>query len=224
MRYFILRTGEQYGPYSKGEVQGYLRTGDIYPGDLSRSDEMNQWLPVSQVLGTGAPPSPSPAASCNSASSIEFPPRAVLAAAEPPALHWGVLLVFAVVTAGLFSWIWSVVLAGWVRRIDPRNRAILLLICCPVLSIVAVAALFTAPDRTGLMATAVFAQLAAVAFFVVAIFGIRRSILAHYRANENPSFSLSRFMTLLFGVVYFQFKLNDMRDAERAAQFIAVHH
>ncbi len=69
MNYFILRDGEQYGPYSQAEVQRYLRTGDIFPGDLSRTEEMNQWLPVSKVLGSAAPPPPSPDAACCAARS-----------------------------------------------------------------------------------------------------------------------------------------------------------
>lgn len=60
MSYFILRDGQQYGPYSQADVERYLRRGDIYPGDLSRTEKMNQWLPVSQVLGSAAPPPPSP--------------------------------------------------------------------------------------------------------------------------------------------------------------------
>ena len=58
MSYFILRDGLQYGPYSRTELQRYLQTGELYPGDLGRSQEVTQWLPVSQLLGTGPPPSP----------------------------------------------------------------------------------------------------------------------------------------------------------------------
>ena len=59
MDYFILRDGLQYGPYSRSELQVYLRTGEVFPGDLGRSEQMNQWLPVLRLLGTAAPPQPS---------------------------------------------------------------------------------------------------------------------------------------------------------------------
>ena len=217
--YFILRTGEQYGPYSHAELRRYLRTGDIYPGDLGRSEEMKEWLPVSQVLGTGAPPLPSLAAG---ASTIEPPPRTVLATPEPPGLHWGVVLLLVVLTFGLFGWIWSVVIAGWVQKIDPRSRAPWLLISCFAMSIVAVSTFYLAPDHAGL--GSVLAQLAAVALFILAIFGMRRSIMAYYCTNQGIPLSLNSAMTLFFNVVYFQFKFNRMPHAKTPTQLMMLHH
>jgi len=113
MNYFILRDGLQYGPYSQAEVQRYLRIGDIYPGDLSRTEKMNRWLPVSQVLGSAAPPPSSPEAPCSTAVSpnngssasattfasttVRLPPRLSLGSAsvvsrEPLHCSWRSLL------------------------------------------------------------------------------------------------------------------------------------
>lgn len=223
MRYFILRNGEQYGPYSKAEVQRYLRSGDIYPGDLGRSEAMKEWLPVSQVLGTGAPPPPSPAANSDSASSSQFPPHISSPAAEPPGLHWAILLLLAVLTFGLFGWIWSFVLARWARKIDPRNRATLLLITALAMSIGAITAFLSTPNRAEQLTLVALLQLAAVVLFEISIFGLRRFILQHY-ADLDISLSLSRAATFFFSIVYFQFKFNRIHHAQSAAQWMTIHY
>lgn len=51
MNYFISRAGQQYGPYSLDEVQRYVASGNILVSDLARSEAMEHWAPVSQVVG-----------------------------------------------------------------------------------------------------------------------------------------------------------------------------
>jgi hypothetical protein len=58
MSYFILRNGQQYGPYSSADLDRYLAQGGIVTTDLARTEEMNQWLPLSQILGNASPPPP----------------------------------------------------------------------------------------------------------------------------------------------------------------------
>lgn len=41
----------------------------------------------------------------------------------PPSLHWSVLLLLSIVTAGAFALLWSSDQARWVRRVDSRNKA-----------------------------------------------------------------------------------------------------
>ncbi|HTT19890.1 MAG TPA: DUF4339 domain-containing protein [Candidatus Sulfotelmatobacter sp.] len=223
MRYFILRNGEQYGPYSKVEVQRYLRTGEIYPGDLGRSQGINQWLPVSQLLGTGAPPLPSPATDSDSASGGHLPPHDTSPAPEPPGLHWAIALLLAVLTLGFFGWIWSLVLARWVRRADPDNRAKLLLISALAASIGAITMLLSTPNRLEHVALIALLQFAAVVLFEIAIFGMRASILQHYEDLGIP-LSLNSAETFFFNVVYFQFKFNRIHHAQSTTQWMTVHH
>jgi hypothetical protein len=54
--YFILRNGEQYGPYSPADIERYLTVGGIVVTDLARTEEMNQWLPLSQIIRNTPPP------------------------------------------------------------------------------------------------------------------------------------------------------------------------
>jgi hypothetical protein len=226
MGYFILRNGEQYGPYSQTDVQRYLRTGDIFPGDLSRTEEMNEWLPVSRVLGSAAPPPPSlvaepvlaggTPATAVAPPNAQLPPHSLAVAPPPPGMHWGVLLLLMVLTFGFFGWLWSSVIAHWVRRIDARNDATLLLAFSFALNIAAIALLYMRRDWT---AWVVVAALAACVLFVFAIFGMRKSIRVYYRARENI-LSLSAVMTFFFHIVYFQFKFNRIRQAKSVPQLV----
>lgn len=63
MNYFILRNGQQYGPYSQANLQLYLSVGNISLNDLGRTEGMNEWLPLAQIMSNSAPsPPPGPAA------------------------------------------------------------------------------------------------------------------------------------------------------------------
>ena len=39
-----------YGPYTLEDLQRYLASGNVLPTDLAKSEEMSDWLPVSQIL------------------------------------------------------------------------------------------------------------------------------------------------------------------------------
>jgi hypothetical protein len=54
--YFILRNGQPYGPYSPADVERYLAVGGIVATDLARTEEMNQWLPLSHIIRNMPPP------------------------------------------------------------------------------------------------------------------------------------------------------------------------
>src|SRR5437016_5603818 len=53
MNYWVSRGGQQYGPYSLADLQKYVASGNILATDMARSESMNQWLPVSQILAGG---------------------------------------------------------------------------------------------------------------------------------------------------------------------------
>ena len=41
----------------------------------------------------------------------------------PPRLHWALVLLFTVLTLGVFYVVWMFVQSAWVRRIDPESKA-----------------------------------------------------------------------------------------------------
>ncbi len=51
-----------------------------------------------------------------------------VAGAVPPGIHWFVLLLLGAVTCGVFMWVWIFVEAGFVKKIDPRNKSMMWLV------------------------------------------------------------------------------------------------
>jgi hypothetical protein len=127
----------------------------------------------------------------------------------PPRVHWAVLLVvFAAAEAGaymlfphpyrelvmnLVASVWPIYLCIWIRKIDPRSSSLYWAIASLV---------------TGL----VFSWL----LWIVVIFEIREELLEHYNRREPIDLRLNLFLTILFSVFYFQFKLNKItREKEQ---------
>ncbi len=55
----------------------------------------------------------------------EFADRAYLP--PPPSLHWGWVFLLSILTLGIFAIVWPFIQANWVRKIDPRSNASLML-------------------------------------------------------------------------------------------------
>src|SRR5258707_10034705 len=51
MKYYVQRQLNEYGPYTLADLQRYVAQGSILLTDLTRSEGMTEWTPVSQVLG-----------------------------------------------------------------------------------------------------------------------------------------------------------------------------
>ena len=51
MKYYIQRQLNEYGPYTLADLQRYVAQGSIQLTDLTRSEGMTDWVPVSQVIG-----------------------------------------------------------------------------------------------------------------------------------------------------------------------------
>src|ERR1051325_9971657 len=120
MSYWIARSGQKHGPYSLDDVRRMHSAGSIAPGDLAWMDGMPQWLPVGQVLA------PQPAAAGVAPPYSYAPPQpigapGVYAPSLPPDLHWALVLLFTIVTFGIFGIVWVFIEASYVKRVDPRD-------------------------------------------------------------------------------------------------------
>src|SRR5690349_15327966 len=63
MKYYIRRDLNEYGPYTLADLQRYVAQGNISLNDLTRSEGMTEWVPVSQVIGSiPGPAAPAPPA------------------------------------------------------------------------------------------------------------------------------------------------------------------
>ena len=115
MNYFIIRDGQEYGPYTLADLQRYVAAGQILLTDMARSEGMSDPQPVSQIVGTI--PVPVAAPYQPAAPAMPYYP-------DPPNLHWGLVLLFGIITCGMFSIVWALILASWMKKVAPQSRAI----------------------------------------------------------------------------------------------------
>jgi len=223
MSYFILRNGQQYGPYSPADLRRYLVHGNILLSDLSRTEHMDQWVLLSQIVNDAAAPDAMATESsvCLEESTGGSEPTAVLPPPMPrtwfvpfpPRLHWAVLLFLVVATLGFFGMIWSIQIARWVRKIDCSSKGVLQTSLASVLGCVALL-LAIAGRGTAALGFLLLLTLGAAVLFITAIFSMRRSVINHYGSTGKIQLRISEPMTLFFSVVYFQYKFNRLLDAE----------
>ena len=64
MEIFVLRNGEQIGPFSEETVQSQLKRGGLLPTDKAWRKGLPEWVPLGEVMNpaSSAPP-PAPSAS-----------------------------------------------------------------------------------------------------------------------------------------------------------------
>ncbi len=141
-----------------------------------------------------------------------FPPAGVLpnaASPMPPQMHWAVVLILSFVTGGLAGLIWAFKEAGFVKKIDPASKATTMLgasLACMGLQVVLYFATFGSPRSaatlSGLM---MLLNLAIVVTVLMAVFGMRKSIVRYYNTVEPIQLVLSGVMTFFFSILYFQY-------------------
>lgn len=218
MNYWLSRSGQQQGPYSIQDLQRMLGERMAAASDLVWADGMPGWTPLSNVIqgspvfAVGGPAGAAPAFEAQSA-----PPAAgaPVAAANPPSLHWGVVLALVFVTFGLFPLIWLFVQARFAKKLDPNNKATLQIAG----SLVAVFAEFLfstvnaltiarGGEATNISPVDNVLFLFATIFAVSAVFQIRQSLLNYYNNAEPIGLRLNAGLTLFFNVYYFQHHLS----------------
>jgi hypothetical protein len=201
MNYFVLRNDQQYGPYTLADLQRYVASGNVLVTDLTRSEGMTDWVPVSQVIGNIPVPvaAPMPAVSAG----VMYP--------NPPDLHWGIALLLMFVTCGIFNWVWVFVQAAWVRKVQPQTK-------CMVYLAVAVCAFIVSTilglDKA-LASVRTLMNLVGGVLWLVGVFSMRASIEEHYNSAEPIALSLSGVMTFFFSVIYFQYHFTLINEMKR---------
>ena len=107
MNYFISREGQQYGPYTLADLQRYAASGEVLLTDLATSEAMTEPTPVAQIIGTIAVPAAYSGVGSTSAMAV-YP--------DPPNLHWGLVLLFGIISFGLFTIAWELVQVGMAQE------------------------------------------------------------------------------------------------------------
>jgi hypothetical protein len=231
MKYYIQRQLNEYGPYTLADLQRYVAQGSILLTDLTRSEGMTAWVPVSQVIGNIPAPQPLPvqvpAGAGNvyaSTGTVYGGPGSVPGGVPvyggaapvvyglvPPDFHWALVLLVNFF-CGLFQLIWLFVEAGFVKKIDRESKSMAFLIGGIVTQILAVVVFVTSARASGDRQDPSFAffvpflliMLAGTVLHFIAIFQMRSSIENYYNTVEPINLRLSGVMTFFFAVYYFQ--------------------
>jgi hypothetical protein len=226
MLYHVSRNGQNYGPYTQEDLQRYVASGNVLATDLAKSDEMADWVPVSQVLGASMPAAPAPVALYGAP--VPAYPAAASPYPDPPNLHWALVLLIAFFTSGLFAIVWMFVQASWMRKVDPRSKALGYYIAAIVVYIIMIVSLVAlaismsggnATPSSGLSVLFLASGLANVVLFLIAIFTMRSDIEAHFNGPEPIGLRLSGIMTFFFSVYYFQYHFTRINELKRAARY-----
>ena len=209
MKYFIQRGIDEYGPYTLADMQRYIAQGNIAMTNLTRSEGMTEWVPVSQVIGNIPVPAaaaPGAGAVYGAAPSAAPSYGAVVPGPVPPDFHWALVLLIGIVTCLLFLWAWLIVEAIWIRKIKPASKGLLFVL-------LALGCWFVSGFMGGVTRATYYGHvnplqsLLSLAFFlliIVAIFTMRSDLEDYYNTTENIGLRLSGVMTFFFAVLYFQ--------------------
>jgi hypothetical protein len=199
MQYFVKRGEQSFGPYSLAELQRYVQSGNILSDDLTQSEGMTEWVPVSQVLGN------IPATALTSGSAAVVP--AVELVPLPPNLHWAIVLVLGIVTRQLFNLIWALVQANWARKLINDNKPMVLVAMYPAAMVAGVLTMILFRG-SGFAALGGLFILAGAIIYLVGVFSIKAAMEEYYTTTENIGLTLSGVMTFFFSTVYIQYHIN----------------
>jgi GYF domain 2 len=209
MKYFITRDGQQYGPYTLADLQRYVASGHILPADLARSEGTSEPVPVSEIIGTI--PMPQALASASPVINPSVYP-------DPPNLHWGLVLLFSLLSCGLFSAAWNLVQAAWMKNVAPQSRALYYYVA----GICVLAAIcFTSFEAVYTHSSTSIPGAMNLVYGILTLIGrfsLKSSLEQHYNSVEPMGLSLSGVMTFFFGDIYFQYHLNDIMRRKYAAR------
>lgn len=216
MEYLIKRGDAQFGPYSLAGLQQYLQSGQLSSDDLTRSEGMAEWVPLSQVLGTvPVPPPPVPG---NYGATQIVEPQAHFVD-MPPNMPWWVLLILVAITRQFFGMIWAIVLGNWARKLSGKNNALVLVAMYPaaIISGVILAGLGSHGDNSAMSAGGGLLIIAGAIIYLVGIYTIRSDMEQYYNSVEKLGLSLSGVMVFFFGVIYLQYHVNSLSKLKKMA-------
>lgn len=243
MHYQLSRNGQSYGPYTLDDLKRYLASGNVLPTDLVRNDDIPEWVSVSQVLAGPPPPTPQDAAlpgagvpgpeyaSASYAAPVYDPAGGSAGAAstypDAPNLHWGLVLLFGLLTGTLFMFIWNMNIAAWLKRVQPNATSLYYYIGFGVLTAIQLAVTLPYTMHQVLSPGVHMAYnpvggifgLIAWVVKLIARFSQRASLEEHFNTVEPVGLRLSAGMTFFFGGLYFQYHLNRINMLKQAARY-----
>jgi uncharacterized protein DUF4339 len=215
--YWLARDGNKYGPYGVEDLRRMTAEGTASSSDLLWTEGMSAWQPLFQVVpslgaSTPPPPPPPPGRVPPARPGMQYSTAGSpgLAPLTPPSLHWALVLLLGAITLGIFTWIWCIVQANFVKKLDSKSGPVVLMVFAAIggvgYLILYFAALGTdnADTKGGLLLISFVLEVATGIFLLVAIFKMRRSLINYYNQVEPINLRLSGVMTFFFSIYYFQ--------------------
>lgn len=201
MQYFVKRGEQKYGPYSLSDLQKYVQSGNIALDDVTQSEGMADWVPVSQVLGN----IPATAVTSGGAAAAPAPERELVPL--PPNWHWSIILILGIITRQLFNLIWALLQANWARKLSGDNKPMVLVAMYPagMIAGILMMVLFRGDSLAGLGGLFI---IAGAIVYLVGVFSIRAAMEEYYNSTENIGLQLGGVMTFFFSTVYIQYHIN----------------
>jgi Tfp pilus assembly protein PilE len=248
---WIGQDGQKYGPYTEADVRQRQADGKFTSDTLAWRNGLAEWIPLATMFPKAAayePLSPPPVSAIGSApagpfsavdtnpstfsegySARHFDPsetadaeRAALPA--PPSLHWGLVMLFTMLTFGIFGIIWPFIQARWVRKIDSESRAPLLIaiaVACFVigefLNISSIVSAVRGGGATGLGGIAFLLLLAYLVLYLVTFFSMANSMRRHLPDYGLPV-EIGGVTLFFFTMYYLQSQFNWVSRWKRTGQ------
>lgn len=131
-------------------------------------------------------------------------------APAPPRLPWGLLVLFSLLTVGLFQVVWDLVLALWMRKVQPQSRALYYASGVLVLCLITFASVVGARTNDTPAWGVGWFDIGLIALTLMGRFSMRKSLENYFDEAGPIGFCLSEGMTFFFGSIYFQYHLNRM--------------
>jgi Pilin (bacterial filament)/GYF domain 2 len=244
---WVGQDGKQQGPYDEADVRRWLAEGRFGRDAVAWRKGMPDWVPLATLFGepaAAAPPpvAPPPMASRPASFSGTAPqPDDWVAAMDarrrdqqqtpdrnslppPPSLHWGLVLLFTILTFGIFGIVWPFIQANWVRRVDGESNAKLMLglsITCYFLGYFLIAAGTPSPEgdgaHPGMVGFGVLLELVYFVLYVAAFFSMAGSIRREMAAYRVPV-EIGGATLFFFNTWYLQGQLSWLARWQRTGQ------
>lgn len=223
MNYFVKREPREYGPYTEGDLRRYLASGHLSLDDLVRPEDKPEHRTLSQLGLVPTAPALPPGAYAPAYNR----PQMANGAPLPPNLHWGLVLLFTLLSCGFFAIIWMLMQAWWLKQLRPDNRSIRTLATSFGISYAGVflLGLFspiveTASRNTGenpvlmlaLLGVTLLVTLVGLGYFFAAEFAMRNEMLDYFNTVENIQLRLHPVPTLFFGMYYLQYHMSRIAE------------
>src|SRR5689334_2152262 len=208
MKYYIQRQLNEYDPYTLADLQRYVAQGSIQLTDLTRSEGMTDWVPVSQVIGNIPIPVPTqpgqaPVAVPYGGGTVYGGPGAIYGAGSgmqsvgagpvPVDFHWALVLLIGLLTCGLFWWAWWIVEAVFVRKLKSDSKGLLFVILAFACNFAGgfINGMMRAVNPSETVNYGVPFSLIGLVLFVIAEFQMKNDLEEYYNSEEPINLRLN---------------------------------